>query len=56
VLRVNAIHEDVRFTRIMTKGVRAELEDLAAWIGLDAVDAAWGAPSSSVARSSRRRS
>jgi uncharacterized protein len=37
VLRVNAIHEDVKFTRTMTKAVQAELEDLAAWIGLDAV-------------------
>ena len=34
VLRVNAIHEDVRFTRTMTKAVQAELEDLASWLGL----------------------
>jgi uncharacterized protein YcaQ len=34
VLRVHAIHEDVRFTRAMTAGVRAELEDLASWLGL----------------------
>jgi uncharacterized protein len=34
VLRVNAIHEDVRFAQRMTKAVRAELEDLAAWLGL----------------------
>jgi len=34
-LRVNAIHEDVRFTRPITKGVRAELEDLARWLGLE---------------------
>jgi len=38
VLRVNAIHEDVRFTRTMTKAVQAELDDLAAWLGLDAVE------------------
>jgi uncharacterized protein len=38
VLRVNAIHEDVKFTRAMTKGVRAELDDLASWLGLSAVD------------------
>ena len=38
VLRVNAIHEDVAFTRAMTKAVRAELEDLAAWLGLGDVD------------------
>jgi uncharacterized protein len=34
VLRVNAIHEDVKFTRTMTKAVQAELEDLAAWLEL----------------------
>ena len=33
-LRVNAIHEDVTFTRAMTKAVRAELEDLASWLGV----------------------
>jgi uncharacterized protein len=40
VLRVHAIHEDVRFTRTMTKAVHAELEDLASWLGLDAVEPA----------------
>ena len=39
VLRVHAIHEDVKFTRAMTKGVQAELDDLASWLGLDAVEA-----------------
>ena len=39
-LRVNAIHEDVKFTRNMTKAVQTELEDLASWLGLGAVDAA----------------
>ena len=34
VLRVRAIHEDVKFTRTMTKAVQAELEDLASWLGL----------------------
>jgi uncharacterized protein YcaQ len=34
VLRVNAIHEDVPFTRAMTTSVRAELDDLASWLGL----------------------
>jgi hypothetical protein len=34
VLRVNAIHEDVRFTRAMTKAVQSELADLASWLGL----------------------
>ena len=38
VLRVNAIHEDVKFTRAITKAVRVELEDLAAWLGLDAIE------------------
>jgi uncharacterized protein YcaQ len=37
-LRVHAIHEDVRFTRTMTKAVHAETEALAAWLGLDAVE------------------
>jgi uncharacterized protein len=37
VLRVHAIHEDVKFTRTMTKAVQAELEDLASWLGLNAV-------------------
>jgi uncharacterized protein len=38
VLRVHAIHEDVTFTRSMTKAVQAELEDLASWLGLDATE------------------
>jgi uncharacterized protein YcaQ len=38
VLRVNAIHEDIRFTRAMTKAVQAELDDVAVWLGLDAVE------------------
>jgi uncharacterized protein YcaQ len=38
VLRVNAIHEDVKFTRAMTKAVEAELEDLASWLGLSAIE------------------
>jgi uncharacterized protein YcaQ len=37
VLRVNAIHEDVKFTRAIAKAVRAELEDLASWLGLSDV-------------------
>jgi hypothetical protein len=39
VLRVNAIHEDVRFTAPIAKGVQTELDDLAAWLGLDRIDA-----------------
>ena len=38
LLRVNAIHEDVKFTRVMTKSVDAELDDLAAWLALDAIE------------------
>jgi hypothetical protein len=37
VLRVNAIHEDVPFTRTMTTAVRGELGNLASWLGLAAV-------------------
>ncbi|MBA2357333.1 MAG: winged helix-turn-helix domain-containing protein [Actinobacteria bacterium] len=40
VLRVNAIHEDVKLTRAMTRAVRDELEDLASWLGLAAVEPA----------------
>ncbi len=40
VLRVHAIHEDVKFTRTMTQAVHAELEDLASWLGLGAVEPA----------------
>jgi uncharacterized protein len=42
VLRVNAIHEDVAFTRTMTNAVRAELAALAAWLGLGDVTGAPG--------------
>jgi uncharacterized protein YcaQ len=38
VLRVYAIHEDVKFTRTVTRAVQAELEDLASWLGLGAVE------------------
>jgi uncharacterized protein YcaQ len=38
VLRVHAIHEDVRFTRTITTAVQAELADLASWLGLEAVE------------------
>jgi uncharacterized protein YcaQ len=34
-LRVNAIHEDVSFTPALAKAVRKEVDDLAAWLGLD---------------------
>ena len=34
VLRVNAIHEDVTFTRAVRAAVQAELERLAEWLGL----------------------
>ena len=38
VLRVHAIHEDVTFTRPIAKGVQAELDDLARWLRLNAVE------------------
>ncbi|HTS72907.1 MAG TPA: crosslink repair DNA glycosylase YcaQ family protein [Gaiellaceae bacterium] len=38
VLRVNAIHEDVEFTPAITRGVQAELMDLAGWLGLDTIE------------------
>jgi uncharacterized protein len=38
VLQVNAIHEDLKFTRAIAEAVQAELDDLAAWLGLDAVE------------------
>jgi uncharacterized protein len=38
VLRVHAIHEDMRFTRAMTKSVPGELENLAPWLRLGAVE------------------
>jgi uncharacterized protein YcaQ len=40
VLRVNAIHEDVRFSRAIARAVQAELEDLASWLGLGGVERA----------------
>ena len=40
VLRVHAIHEDVKFTRTMAKAVQAELQDLASWLGLGSIDSA----------------
>jgi uncharacterized protein YcaQ len=36
-LLVHAIHQDVPFTRAMTKAVNAELDVLATWLGLDGV-------------------
>ena len=38
VLRVHAIHEDVKFTSSITKAVNRELEDLASWLGLEAIE------------------
>jgi uncharacterized protein len=40
VLRVHAIHEDVKFTRPVAKAVQAELADLASWLGLREVESA----------------
>jgi uncharacterized protein YcaQ len=36
-LVVNAIHEDAPFAPDVTEGVRAELTDLARWLGLELV-------------------
>ena len=38
VLACNAIHEDVPFTRRSRKAVHAELDDLAAWLGLASIE------------------
>jgi uncharacterized protein YcaQ len=35
VVRVNALHQDVTFTKRMTDGIRREIRDLAAWLSLD---------------------
>jgi uncharacterized protein YcaQ len=40
VLRVHAIHEDVKLTRAMRSAVQAELHDLGAWLGVGTVEAA----------------
>jgi uncharacterized protein len=40
-LRVNAVHQDVRFTREIKAAVQAELEALATWLGLKSVDGAF---------------
>ena len=37
VLRVNAVHEDVPFTRTVRAAVDREIRDLARWLGLDLV-------------------
>jgi len=34
VLRVHALHQDVRFTKPMTSAMQAEIEALARWLGL----------------------
>lgn len=38
VLNVHAVHEDVPFTKTIAAAVRAEIEALAAWLGLERVD------------------
>jgi uncharacterized protein YcaQ len=37
LLQVNAVHQDVRFTRAITTAVNAELQALAQWLGLGGV-------------------
>jgi uncharacterized protein YcaQ len=51
VLRVHAIHEDVKFTRTITRAVQAELEDMASWLEMGAIEPA----GIRVAPSDRRR-
>ena len=36
LLRVNAIHEDVKFTQAIAKAVQNEIRDLASWLELEA--------------------
>ncbi|ADB32872.1 protein of unknown function DUF1006 [Kribbella flavida DSM 17836] len=38
VLRVNALHQDVRFTRAISKGIEAELNELATWLELSTIE------------------
>ena len=38
--RVRAIHKDVAFTREIANGVDAEIELLAAWLGLEVIERA----------------
>jgi uncharacterized protein YcaQ len=35
VLRVDAVHEDITFTKAITKAVDHEIDDLARWLDLD---------------------
>jgi uncharacterized protein YcaQ len=37
VLKVNAVHEDVPFTKELTAAVNEEINDLARWLGLDLI-------------------
>jgi uncharacterized protein len=39
VLRVNAVHQDVPFSKAMTAAIDQETKDLAHWLGLDLVPA-----------------
>jgi len=38
-LVVNAIHDDVSYTKAITAAVRAEIEDLAGWLDLEVTGA-----------------
>jgi len=40
VLRVDAIHEDVPFTKAMSGAIRREIDDLASWLDLALADVA----------------
>jgi len=38
VVRINAIHEDVPFSRAMRRAVREEIDDIGSWLGLQVVE------------------
>ncbi|HEY6569165.1 MAG TPA: crosslink repair DNA glycosylase YcaQ family protein, partial [Candidatus Limnocylindrales bacterium] len=40
MLRVRAIHQDIPFTRDISRAVDAEIESLASWLGLEAIERA----------------
>ena len=56
VLRVNAIHEDLKFTRTIARAVQTELEDLASWLGLAGLEAVGPRASTAIISPSGSRS
>jgi uncharacterized protein len=41
VLRIDAVHQDVPFSKTMTAAVDGQIKDLARWLGLDLAPAGW---------------